>query len=99
MPEKKVNWSEPARKQYLAVIEYILSDSVQNAESFEAKLFSKLRQVSEFPIASPLDKYKVNNDGRFRAFILFDYRVSYEVQLNAIKILRFRHMKRKVKYY
>ena len=99
MPAKKVNWSEPAKEQYLAAVEYILNNSVQNAENFVKKLYDKLQKASLFPKASPPDKFKINNDGAFRAFTLFEYRISYEIQERSIKVLRCRHMKMKIKYY
>jgi len=91
MPTKKVNWSKTSRKQYLAAIEYILNDSVQNAEKAEGKIKDKLKIIAEFAESCPPDKYKVNNDG--------SYRVSYRIKRNEILILRVRHESMKPKYY
>jgi plasmid stabilization system protein ParE len=38
-----------------------------------------------------LDRFKVNNDGSYRAFEKYHYRVSYRVLPNEIRILRIRH--------
>jgi plasmid stabilization system protein ParE len=99
MPEETVKWSKPAERQYIAAIEYILNDSVQNAENLERKLSDKIKLVSVLPETCPPDKYKINNDGRYRAFTLFNYKVSYRIEGNTIRILRFRHTKMKAKYY
>ncbi len=99
MTGKKTNWSKTAKKQYSAAIEYILNDSIKNAETVERKFREKLKTVSKFPETCPPDKYKVDNDGSYRVFILYHYRVSYRVKTNEIIILRIRHTSMKPKYY
>ena len=39
------------------------------------------------------DKYKKNNDGSYRAFQVFSYRISYRITTTEIKMLRLRHIK------
>jgi plasmid stabilization system protein ParE len=99
MPAKKLRWSKSAEKQYLAAIEYILTDSVQNAEKAQKKFRDKLNVVSEFPETCPVDKYKVSNNGNYRVLIVYRYRVSYVIKSDEILILRVRHSSMKPKYY
>jgi len=40
-----------------------------------------------------LDKFKVNNDGHFRAFEKHKIRVTYFISKNEIRIVRVRHTK------
>ena len=99
MTAKKVKWSIQAQKQYLEALDYIFNDSVQNAENFEAKLHNKLQKVLIFPESAPPDKFKINNNGSYRAFNLDRYIVSYEIVNGGIKILRVRHSSMRPKYH
>lgn len=99
MPAKAIKWSKVAHDEFRVAIEYIMNDSVQNAENLEKKLRNKLHTVLEYPDMYPPDKYKSDNDGSYRAFNLFSYRVSYRVKDDCILILRIRHSSRKPLQY
>ncbi len=99
MALSKVTWSATSIKQVSDALEYIRQDSVQNAENLYAKLIDKLETTAGVPESCPPDKYKINNDGSFRAFILSNYRVSFRVNKAGIKVLRFRHTKMEEKFY
>jgi len=43
------------------------------------------------PEKYPLDKFKTNNDGTWRAFEKYHYRISYRILENQIRIVRVRH--------
>ncbi len=99
MPGNNVRWYVSARKQFLSALEYIRTDSVQNAEKFNNRLFLKLEAVSKNPESCAPEKFKVANDGSYRAFILYKYRVTYRVKENEIRIVRFRHSSMKPRYF
>lgn len=46
------------------------------------------------PERHPLDKYKLTNDGTYRAFELYHYRISYKISIDTIRIVRMRHTSR-----
>ena len=79
MPENKIIWHQVARRQLGAIIEYVATDSLQNAEKIELRLKKKLNKIAQYPEMCPKDKFKTHNDGSFRAFTLFHYRVSYRI--------------------
>ena len=99
MPANNVRWYVSARKQFLSAIEYIMNDSEQNAEKFYDRLFLKLEAISKNPESCAPEKFKLANDGTYRAFILYKYRVSYRIKGNEIRIVRFRHSSMKPKYF
>ncbi len=99
MPGNNVRWYVSARKQFLSALEYIRTDSVQNAEKFYDKLFLKLEIVSKNPVSCAPEKFKVANDGSYRVFTLYKYRVSYRVKGDEIRIVRFRHSSMKPRYF
>lgn len=49
--------------------------------------------------AHPLDKYKINNNGNYRAFELHRYRISYLVKENEVVIVRIRHTSQQTEEY
>lgn len=48
-------------------------------------------ELNKHPEKHPLDKFKKDNDGSWRAFEKYSYRLSYRVLDNQIRIVRFRH--------
>ena len=99
MPGNKIRWYLTARKQFGAIIDYVAADSVQNADHLQDRLKKKLDKIAEYPEMCPKDKYKIHNDGSFRAFTLFHYRVSYRFYGTEIRVLRIRHTSMKPKYF
>jgi plasmid stabilization system protein ParE len=69
------------------------------AEEVERDILSRIRNLSENPLVYPLDKYRKNNDGTYRAFEVDLYRISYRNTKNTIRIVRIRHTRRRVRKY
>lgn len=74
-----VIWCPQARVQLQHAYLYIQKDSSQNAEKVRNGILGATRKLLAGPERFPLDKYKKDNDGSFRAFELFRYRVAYQV--------------------
>ncbi len=87
-------WSTLAKKQLQAAFDYIKQDSFQNAEKVRDEIIDITIELISKPEMHPPDKYKLNNDGTYRAFELHRYRVSYRVSKNEIRIVRLRHTSR-----
>ena len=54
-------------------------------------MLQKISDLKKHPDKYPLDKFKKNNPGIFRAFELYHYRISYAVTDKEIVITRVRH--------
>jgi len=67
---------------------------VQNAEMVRDDLIDATINLTKHPEKHPLDKFKTDNDGTWRAFELHHYRVSYRVMETEIRIVRMRHTSR-----
>ena len=87
-------WSKSAQRQLRAAYYYIKQDSLQNAEKVRDEIIDLSIELALKPEIYPLDKYKSNNDGSYRAFELHRYRVSYRVLKDVIRIVRMRHTSR-----
>lgn len=72
---------------------YIKKDSLQNAENVRSALLNAIKELSKNPEKHPPDKYRLENDGSFRAFELYKYRITYFISQFEIKVVRIRHTK------
>ena len=88
-----------AKKQLKEAYKYIRKDSPQNAEKVKAKILESFNKLGEKPAVHTPDKYRLNNDGSFRAYEIYKYRISYQVTETQINIIRVRHTKMNPKEY
>lgn len=91
----RIQWGKRAEKQFLEAIEYNKKDSDQNAQRVGRTILAVINSISENPEKFGLEKYKQPNDGTYRYFNKYHYRISFRVQTTFIKIIRVRHQKRK----
>lgn len=88
-----VKWNKKAINQFDEAIKYIETKSTLNAQKVEEDLIGAIQKIIQQPERHPVDKFKLNNDGSFRAFELHQYRISYRYIKKEIRILRVRHTK------
>lgn len=86
--------SDVAKNQLNAAHEYIKQDSLQNAKKVIAEIVNAIIALASNPERHLLDKYKLTNDGTYRAFELYRYRISYKISIDTIRIVRMRHTSR-----
>ena len=86
-----VVWSNSAKVELRKAFEYIALDSLQNAQMVRDTLIDMTIDLSENPEKKPLDKFKKDNDGTWRAFEKHHYRISYRILKNQIRVVRMRH--------
>ena len=99
MANRKISWDIGALKEFEQGIDYIAGSSVQNAEKVRQEIVNRIEQLLDNPERHAPDKFKINNDGNYRAFELHRYRISYFVAINEIRILQIRHTGREPKSY
>jgi plasmid stabilization system protein ParE len=97
--KRRVVWSNEARLQLKEAYKFIKKDSVQNAEKVKDGITALTKELAEQPGKYHPDKYKLPNDGSYRAFEKYKYRVAYRVMENEIRILRIRHTSMEPKQY
>jgi len=86
----EVLWNTPARKQVKHIYNYIRGKSVQNAEKVLQAITEAGEKLSTNPDRFGLDKYKKNNDGSYRYFEIYRYRIAFRIYKKHIRILRVR---------
>lgn len=87
-------WSKRAKNELAKAFEYISLESPQNARNVVESIVDMTLALPENSLKHPLDKYKSNNDGSWRAFEKSRFRISYRVMEKEIRIVRFRHTSR-----
>jgi plasmid stabilization system protein ParE len=99
MANRKISWDRYALRQFNKAILYIAEDSIQNAETVSADIIAKIEELPTLPEKYPPDKYKLENDGNYRAFELHRLRIAYFIEINTIRVLRVRHTSREPQSY
>jgi len=88
-----IKWNKRALKQFDQAIEYIEEDSPRNADKVKKDILSRISKLANHPQSHHPDKYKLHNDGSFRAFEIHHYRISYRYIRKEIRVIRIRHTK------
>ena len=88
-----VVWRKKTLGQLKQIFEYIREHSLESAKKIINDILDTAENLPNNPKKFPADKYKLNNDGSFRAFELHNYRVAYQNASNEIRILRVRHVR------
>ena len=88
-----------AKLQLKEAYEFIKLDSPQNAEKVKSEILATIKKLADHPERYHPDKYRTGNDGSYRAFELYRYRVSFHVSSAQITITRIRHTSMEPKPY
>lgn len=97
--ERSVFIENKAKRQLRDAYKYILKNSVQNAEKLQAEILSSIEKLAINPEIHPLDKYRTGNDGSFRAYELYRYRITYYITEKQIIVIRIRHTSMEPQFY
>ncbi|HRK54408.1 MAG TPA: type II toxin-antitoxin system RelE/ParE family toxin [Cyclobacteriaceae bacterium] len=97
--ERVIVWNKRPSRFLAQALKRISVDSLLQAERVEEELLNTILGVIDNPEKYPLDKFKKNNPGQYRAFEKLSFRVTYKVTPTQIRILRIRHVKQEPKEY
>lgn len=95
----QIVWTKRSQQHLKAVYKYISEDSPQNALKVIEDIAVAMNKAVSNPEFYNPDKYKVNNDGSYRAFEKHRYRIVYRYKKGIIRVLRVRHTKMEPKEY
>ena len=94
-----VVWTKGARLELKKAYDYISLDSLKHAMLVRDELIDLTIALSQYPEKYALDKYKINNDGSWRAFEKYHYRLSYKITATQIRIVRLCHTSKTPLHY
>ena len=92
----KLIWDGEALDQLKEILEYLDEQSEQAPKIVKKAIFERLLVVQRNPLTSEVDKLKDPMNVDFRAFVVFSYRVTYQIEnvKKEIRVLRVRHTSR-----
>lgn len=92
----KVVWDIEAFNQFKEILTYLEEQSRQAPKIVKKAILDRISQIKNNPLICESDKLKSPTDKNFRAFIVFSYRVTYQIKIETkeIRILRVRHTSR-----
>lgn len=88
-----IRWNKDALRQFDEAIFHIEQHSHTNAENVKKAILHKIDRLKLNPEINSPDKLKLNNDGSYRVFEMYHYRIAYRVLQQEIQIIRIRHTK------
>lgn len=89
-----VIWSENAKLQLKEIYFYIKKDSEKSAKEVKNKILNSTKVLELGKEIYKADLLKNNNNGTYRAFVIYSYRIVYKININTIDILRIIHTSR-----
>ena len=90
----RILWDDKAKAELKKELINIRKESIQGAESVKMKIFDTIETLPSNPKGFEEDNLKRNNDGSYRRFFAYSYRVAYRITEDAILIIRIRHTSR-----
>lgn len=99
MEKVVVIWDINVEENLKNLYEYIAEQSIIQANKVINAIIEAAESLIENLEKYPLDKFKTQNDNSYRAFEIYNIRVSYRFINNKIFILRVRHVKQNPLFY
>jgi plasmid stabilization system protein ParE len=99
--EKKIKWTRLALNDLNEIDDYIFNTtkSANISDTVIQQIIKSTAILSKHYLIYPLDKYKIPNDGSYRAYEFFHYRISYKVSVDEVYISSVAHSSRSPKIY
>lgn len=92
----KIFWDRKALDHFKDILSYLQKQSDQAPKIVKSAIIARLDVIKTNPVISELDRLKDSPDKDFRAFVIFSYRLTYQIRsdLKEIRVLRIRHTSR-----
>jgi plasmid stabilization system protein ParE len=89
--KRSVQWDNEAKLYFKQVIQYIRQESPQGAATVKMAILEQVAVLKDDAGIYETDRFKIDNDGSYRAVTVYSYRITYKVTPSQILILRVRH--------
>ena len=88
-------WDKVALNNLKNIFDYLKAENnLVFAKEVKDIILKTTKELLANPNLFEQDRFKSDNDGSYRAFEKFKYRVAYKITENQIRILRIRHSNR-----
>ncbi|MDX2174002.1 MAG: type II toxin-antitoxin system RelE/ParE family toxin [Bacteroidota bacterium] len=92
----KIVWDVKALNDFKEILEYLGNKDPQAPKIVKQGVLSRLTVIKTDAFIYEADKLKENINKEFRAFVVYSYRVTYQIKIETteIRIIRIRHTSR-----
>jgi plasmid stabilization system protein ParE len=92
----RIIWDRKALDNFKEILTYLEKQSNQAPKIVKGAIAERLEVIKTNPLITELDKLKDSPNKDFRAFVIYSYRVTYQIKtgIGEIRILRIRHTSR-----
>lgn len=92
----KIVWDRKALDYFKEILGYLNKQNKQASKIVKKAIVNRLELIKSNPLICELDKLKESKNKDFRAFVIFNYRVTYQIKTDSkeVRVLRIRHTSR-----
>lgn len=92
----RIVWDRKALDNFKEILAYLEKQSFQAPKIVKSAIFTRLDTIKTNPLITELDKLRDSPIKEFRAFVVYSYRVTYQIkkEVKEIRVLRIRHTSR-----
>ena len=92
----KISWDRIALDNLKEILGYLAKQDPQAPKIVKSAIVSRLDIIKTNPLICETDKLKDSANKDFRAFVVYSYRVTYQVksETKELRVLRVRHTSR-----
>ncbi len=90
----EVIWDKEALNDFKEILSFLSKQSAQAPKIVKESVLSRLDAIKTNPLIFEADKLKEPANKEFRAFIIYSYRVTYQIKSQVIRVIRVRHTSR-----
>lgn len=92
----KIVWDRNALDDLKSILEFLFKQSPEAPKIVKSAILARLKVIQTNAMICEADKLKADADNTFRAFVVYGYRLSYQIhqEQNEIRIIRVRHTSR-----
>lgn len=89
-------WDRIALDHFKDILEFLSKQSSQAPKIVKEGVLSRLADVKKNALIFELDKLKDMPNKKFRAFVIYSYRITYQIKVDIreIRVIRIRHTSR-----
>ncbi len=92
----KIIWSRNALNDFKGILDFLSNQSTEALKIVKKAVLSRLRVIKTNALICETDKLKDPREKEFRAFVVYSYRITYQINIEAkeIRVVRIIHTSR-----
>ena len=92
----KIIWDKVALNDFKEILDFLSKQSTKAPKIVKEGVLTRLDIITSNAFICEIDKLKENPNKEYRAFIVYSYRITYQVKAETeeIRIIRIRHTSR-----